>query len=394
MNTEQQLIQVGQLSYLDRVVSASALSCVDEELSNKLDKRTGGIVSGDVGVFGHSMEILSGNYFQSNAVTEGVKNFSYKNSFLQAESVFEAEGKHEDWGGAYTGSMGYCMISVMPASNQVQLCGDISGLAGNLGKKYSWAFASGADSKSLEIQSIDQQTRIVTFKSALPSEIAAAQTSSYEEMIDAFDRDDNAIYCPDDPTIGNIVIHNFYGNHAEGGSVKAIGKYAHAEGRATVADCRYSHAEGDRTFAGRMAAHAEGQVSKAFGYYSHAEGYGTEVTNAAKAAHAEGNTSKAVGEASHAEGRSTEADGNYAHTEGFYSKTAPGKIKGYAFNSTNISVDTANNFYSIALSKVNNNNYDPANFAFRVNDIITIIDDAEFLNYAKITAINKFTKSA
>lgn len=77
-------------------------------------------------------------------------------------------------------------------------------------------------------------------------------------MIEAFNKDDNALYCPSDPTIGSSIIHNFYANHAEGGSVKAIGKYTHAEGRRTTADNRYSHAEGDGSFAGRMAAHAEG----------------------------------------------------------------------------------------------------------------------------------------
>ena len=315
---------------------------LDGEIQNKLDKCYGGTVSGDVGVFQHDMKILSGNYIQTNAITEGVKNFSYKNSFLQAESVYEVEGKHSDWGIACTGSKGYCILSAYPALSAVKLSGDISMLASNTGKKYSWAFASGCDSESLEIKSVDTTTNIVTFKSALPADIANSKVSSETQMIEAFNKDDNALYCPSDPTIGNSVIHNFYANHAEGGSVKAIGKYTHAEGRRTIADNRYSHAEGDGSFAGRMAAHAEGQTTRAYGYYSHAEGRDTVVTNQATAAHAEGYNSKASesgahaeggywlannspanfsgglasGKGSHAEGNDTSAFGDASHAEG------------------------------------------------------------------------------
>lgn len=50
--------QVGTLRYNDEVV----VDCSLDELSNYLDKREGGEVSGTVGVVQHNLNILSGNY--------------------------------------------------------------------------------------------------------------------------------------------------------------------------------------------------------------------------------------------------------------------------------------------------------------------------------------------
>lgn len=57
-------------------------------------------------------------------------------------------------------------------------------------------------------------------------------------------KDDNALYCPAHPEVGNLVISTFTSNHAEGGSTHATAQFAHAEGRASSAEGRYSHAEG------------------------------------------------------------------------------------------------------------------------------------------------------
>lgn len=46
---------VGDLHYNDEVV-------IDCRLSNYLDKREGGEVSGDVGIMQHDLNVLSGNY--------------------------------------------------------------------------------------------------------------------------------------------------------------------------------------------------------------------------------------------------------------------------------------------------------------------------------------------
>ena len=46
---------VGDLHYNDKVV-------IDCGLSNYLDKREGGVVSGDVSIIQHDLNVLSGNY--------------------------------------------------------------------------------------------------------------------------------------------------------------------------------------------------------------------------------------------------------------------------------------------------------------------------------------------
>ena len=294
---------VKELKNNDIVISSMSFDNLvsTDQLSDYL-KNTGGTMTG-------TLTLLSGNYIQTNNVLCSL-NYSYKNSFLQSEFVED----HPEWGIACTGSKGYCILQVCPnlsnysdlsnysANNAVRLSGNIDELSNNLDKRYSWAFGSSGNSQTLEIEAIDVENKIVVFKTELPSEIIKAKISSESQMIYAFDHDDNAIYCPKDPTIGNVVIHNFYGNHAEGGSTKAIGKYTHAEGRNAIADMRYSHAEGDSTFAGKMASHAEGQGSVANGHYSHAEGRKTYVDNSAQAAHAEGYMTSAYGAYSHAAG--------------------------------------------------------------------------------------------
>jgi hypothetical protein len=92
------------------------------------------------------------------------------------------------------------------------------------------------------------------------------------DYVDLFEHDDNSFYLVGFPELGNIDIPNLYASHAEGGSVRAIGKFSHAEGRDTIADVRYSHAEGSHTAAGDMASHAEGFRTYAAKRFSHAEG--------------------------------------------------------------------------------------------------------------------------
>ena len=102
--------------------------------------------------------------------------------------------------------------------------------------------------------------------------IQEKSVSSESQLTALIAGNDNAFYCPSDAAIGNVIL-NFYGQHAEGGSVHAIAQYSHAEGRATTAEGRYSHAEGGNgTTAGGVAAHAEGFGAKALGNSSHAEG--------------------------------------------------------------------------------------------------------------------------
>lgn len=140
---------------------------------------------------------------------------------------------------------------------------------------------------------------------------------SPEEYLSAWYFDNNALYTADYPQLGNQVIYNFFGNSAQGGSTKAIDKYAHVEGRASIAMGRYSHAEGGLTIAGGLGSHAEGTKCRALGNYSHAEGNQTQAIGLH--AHSEGQTTKAYGKNSHAEGYKSEASGLGSHTEGLNS---------------------------------------------------------------------------
>ena len=99
----------------------------------------------------------------------------------------------------------------------------------------------------------------MVIKGGLPDTILRLSAHTDTELINEFNKgDDNAFYCLENPEIGNFDIPSIYGQHAEGGTVKAIGRYTHAEGRHTFADARYSHAEGDGCYANAQASHAEG----------------------------------------------------------------------------------------------------------------------------------------
>lgn len=173
--------------------------------------------------------------------------------------------------------------------------------------RFSIALGSRSGSMRFQIDSIDTSMSTVSFRGddlistyIIPSEAEFKKNGtpfSMEDYVDLFNTDDNGFYLVGFPMLGNIRLKNFYGQHAEGGSVRAVGKYTHAEGRDTIADARYSHVEGSHTAAGDMAAHAEGFVTYAAKRYSHAEGFYT----------------KAMGIASHAAGVGATALRNYTY---------------------------------------------------------------------------------
>ena len=158
--------------------------------------------------------------------------------------------------------------------------------------------------------------------------------SAYQDW---FINDDNAFYCASDPTIGYEVIPSFYGQHCEGGSTRAIGKYTHAEGRRTTAGERYAHAEGDGSKAYGQASHAEGFETKASGKYGHSEGY--QSTASGSTSHAEGYQTTASGSHSHSEGQLTKAMGKFSHAQG-YKSTA---LSDYSFAAGNCVSACGNN---------------------------------------------------
>ena len=305
---------------------------------------SGGTVSNYINLHQGDFTILSGNYIQSNS--DNVENYSSKNSFIQAE---EAKNSRQiSYGTAYTGTKGYCILSVYEDENLLKLSGNIDALEQLLNNEYDGVkpeasralnnLFTGNPQRSYELKnvlfsfSLAENQGVAAFKiieiiennseygivkvDSLPLELiqAAAPLASEEDYIDLYLNDDNGIYVNGYPEIGNAILENFYAQHIEGGSTRAIGKYAHAEGRDNVADVRYSHAEGSHNVAGGMASHAEGFYSIAIGRNSHVEGRNGKAIG--EASHAEGILTKSYNVGSHAEGNESTANGNYSHAEG------------------------------------------------------------------------------
>ena len=320
-------------------ISANFLTAETEPqlsaLSNDfLNKKTGGDISGNIGV-------LSGNYIQT---TDEVDMYGGKNAFIQADTNRASYGKSS------VGSKGFYVLSVI-GTNKLKLSGSINIPSTAYSKTWSVSLADKLNSQFSQISSVDGQ--IVTFKSQFDSTIQAQSISSESQLTALIADDDNAFYCPSDATIGNVVL-NFYGQHAEGGSVHAIAQYSHAEGRGSIAEGRYAHAEGNITTAGGAGAHAEGMYAKALGNRSHAEGErtfaygigahaeGYQTSAESNYAHSEGEWTYAKAEASHAEGVATKATGRSSHAEGY----AVSAIGNYSHAGGISSIANANDSYA------------------------------------------------
>ena len=281
---------------------------------------SGGSVSGDVEIYKSNFNIYIGNYIQSDS--EYTANYSNKNVFIQGETA-PTEGLLDNYGSVYAGTKGYCILSVNSITNELKLSGTISAITSliesnsnnNLPDLYNGLSSDPyhakaffpKSSKSLRLAFNDNFNTSVTklnqvkFAGALhtqgsepymrilgivdaengiisvdqiPNEIIAraASFSSEEDYINEFINDDNNFYAPGLPEIGNMTIEKLNGQHVEGGSNRAVGKFAHVEGRDNFADVRFSHTEGTCNFAGSIAAHVEGRYSTAYGEYSHAAG--------------------------------------------------------------------------------------------------------------------------
>ena len=271
------------------------------ELSNYLDKRTGGEVSGNIG-------ILSGNYIQTNT-PDSVYVYSAGNSFIQAEST--------KYGSASIGSKGFIILGVTSAENKVTLSTNgaaISDIIPTSCYTSAWSIAldNYLDAQFSEISTVGAD--YVIFKK--PFNQVANTNGKAQSYFIGLIKDDNALYCPTHPEIGNCKIPTFTSNHVEGGSTHATAQFAHAEGRYTFAEGRYSHAEGHNAIAAGTAAHAEGMFTKALANKgSHAEGL-SSIANG-EATHAEGYQASAYAMYSHAEGYQTKANGRESHAEGY-----------------------------------------------------------------------------
>lgn len=187
------------------------------------------------------------------------------------------------------------------------------------------------------VKEVREDGQIITSK--LPFGEKIPFTTSYYSGISwgqsSYDWDDGAIYCPELPEAGTVILGR--GARSIGPGSVAAGTYSVAEGKETLAANDFAHAEGRWTKAG-YASHAEGYSTEAIGQGAHSEGHNTNASAhsshaegkstaaSGSAAHAEGVETQAIGEGSHAEGNNTIANGQYAHAEGFRNTDAKGAV--------------------------------------------------------------------
>lgn len=325
--------QNGHISAATKVLLYSEISGLTGKLDSidaAIDGRlplSGGVLTGDLSIDnarlalvngsrfindGSDVEIYNANYLQTTVGDDGalcVFNYSGKNSFLQAEMAWSGDGSR-NYGIACTGSRGFYVLKVNIVDGYVKLSGTSEDaqsfqqfVTEYPNEAYSIALGEYYAVSCLQLSAIEvDPTETSAFYAKiklldLNSGIKDLSSQTEQKNIESVEKDDeNGFYCPWHTEIGNTVIHNFYGNHAEGGSTKAIGKYAHAEGRRSIADCRYSHVEGDNNYAAGYASHAEGNNTVAYGHSSHSEGQQTW----------------AIGAASHAAGIKAYANDKYS----------------------------------------------------------------------------------
>lgn len=318
---------------------------IRSDLSTKLDCETalpiviGTLKSTDGFKTSGDIEVLSGNYIQTDDDRGYVQNYSDRNSFLQAEC---SQKYYDIYGIACTGTRGYCILSSNASTKTIVLSGDLSQLktffASNPTAKWSTSFGSGSYSQELTISEVVQDTPEYGHIKTTTATKIGNQTQA--ECIKNWNEDDNAFYCPKHPEIGNTTIPAFYANHAEGAATKAIQRCTHAEGRNTISEIRYSHAEGSDTYAAEMFSHAEGNTTKALGRAAHSEGGSTTAEGANS--HAEGESTYAKGLASHASGVKAYANDEYSfawsglssttyssHGAGTFNVNPKGEISGF-----------------------------------------------------------------
>lgn len=235
-------------------------------------------------------------------------------------------------------------------TNQIKLSGDIQMLIDSIpnGYHWSWAFDSWSGTSAFTIIDAEQtetSAGVITIKNnnILNNTIIFSIPNNYteEECIELFNTDDNGIYCPLNPTIGNQIVKCTYGSFSSGCSTRALGRQTHAEGRDTIADVRYAHAEGSHTYAGGMASHAEGfghsttNKNLAMGTASHTEGVNTQALN--YATHAAGTCAIAKDEYSYVwSGQFNLNNCISSHGSGTFTINPINGINGFYIGNTNL----------------------------------------------------------
>lgn len=138
----------------------------------------------------------------------GVKNFSSKNAFIQAEEAFDGEGK--TYGIACAGCVGYVILSVDAMNNRLKLDGDLTAMTSNasaLSSAWSFALDKSAGTSCLYIDHVDAP---YVYFTSMPDVLKKLSTLTEDDCRRIAANDDNGIYCPAYPNVGLSTLNTFY----------------------------------------------------------------------------------------------------------------------------------------------------------------------------------------
>ena len=297
---------------------------VDLELSDYLDKREGGDVSGTVNIIQHDLNVLSGDIVQTNgSFIAGQSSVAKRNSFAYGTGVSAiGENSYAFGKDSVAGCYGwYYKYLDLPTgtfylTTEQPNVRNISSMGPE--PEIDSSFESGFEvGDVISYVNMAKHEMYATIVEVTGNKIVVGKLNDIVRTIEEEhpNHDDWTIFVPEKPTVGQVWLGECA--FAEGLDCKAINAYSYTEGRKNLAYGQYSHAEGYKSRAA-YAAHAEGKENYADGQQSHAEGYKTIA--ASNYTHTEGRETQATGEISHSEGYKTSAVGKISHAEGQYTQ--------------------------------------------------------------------------
>ena len=334
--------QIRNINLSDKVV-------VDLELSDYLDKREGGDVSGTVNIIQHDLNVLSGDIVQTNgSFIAGQSSVAKRNSFAYGTGVSAiGENSYAFGKDSVAGCYGwYYKYLDLPTgtfylTTEQPNVRNISSMGTE--PEIDSSFESGFEvGDVISYVNMAKHEMYATIVEVTGNKIVVGKLNDIVRTIEEEhpNHDDWTIFVPEKPTVGQVWLGECA--FAEGLDCKAINAYSYTEGRKNLAYGQYSHAEGYKSRAA-YAAHAEGKENYADGQQSHAEGYKTEARGLYS--HAEGRETVASGPYSHAEGYNTYATGKQSHASGF--KTEAKGENSFTAGENSQALATANNAFVI-----------------------------------------------
>ena len=401
-----------------------------------LNKEIGGVVIGPLSLSAsspetaHDLELVYGNYKQGGTRSDGntelcgiigsVKNFSYKNSFLQAEEAFSGGAPHAL-------KPCYCVLGVDPTNKTIRLSGDISEIAADskwtimLNKhRYDINGLYPNSKVTVTVATVDINTSEITVNEAITSLNAYANLTE-DDFIWMFNNAKSLFYNATE-TIGNTVSPAHIGSYgyaatgtkcycilgrdqtrnaiilsgnisqlAEGANKDKLWSYSFSNSAGSC-KCKIATIDVDDLTHGYVTFVDDNGLLAAVGnateeecidlfrtddnaFYCPTDPYiGNLIPMNFYGSSASGGSARAIGKYSHAEGRSCTADSRYSHAEGsfciaggIYSHAEGNSCKAFGIAShaagTKAIADHDNSYVWSAISEI----HSPESGSFTIN---------------------------